>query len=60
MGIAIIDPITAEAYTSGGLLIRRLKPVNSYDLKLTYPAKQPRSELVRAFVEIVTQKLERL
>ena len=60
MGIAIIDPITAGAYTSGGVEIRRFIPAISYDLKMIYPAKQPRSERARAFAEMVTQKLERL
>ncbi len=38
MGIAIIDPITAEAYISDGVEICRFKTVNSYDLKMIYPA----------------------
>ena len=33
MGIAIIDRITAGAYTSDGVEIRRLIPAISYDLK---------------------------
>ena len=33
MGIAIFDPITAGAYTSGGVEIRRFIPAISYDLK---------------------------
>ena len=60
MGIAIINPIAAGAYTSGGVEIRRFIPAISYDLKMIYPAKQRQSERARAFAEMVTQKLERL
>ena len=60
MGIAIIDPITAGAYTSGGVEIRRFIPAISYELKMIYLAEQPWSEGARAFAEMVTQKLERL
>ena len=60
MGIAIFDPITAGAYTSGGVEIRRFIPAISYDLNMFCPAKQPRSERAGAFAEMVTQKLERL
>ena len=59
MGIAIIYPITAGAYTSGGVEIRRFIPAFSYDLKMIYPAKQPWSERARAFAEMLAQKLER-
>ena len=47
MGIAIIDPITAGAYASGGVEIRRFIPAISYDLKMIYPAKQRQSERER-------------
>ncbi len=60
MGIAIIDPITAGAYASGGVEIRRFIPAISYDLKMIYLAKQPCSERARAFAEMVTQNLEQL
>ena len=60
MGIAILDPITASAHESKSVVIRPFEPAIRYDLRVIYPAKQPRSDGAKAFVELVADKLRQI
>ena len=56
MGIAILNPISASAHESKSVVIRPFR----YDLWVIYPAKQPRSDGAKAFVELVADKLHQI
>ena len=60
MGNAILDPISASAYESKSVVIRPYEPAIRYDLRVIYPAKQPRSNGAKAFVELVADKLHKI
>jgi len=60
MGIAILDPITASAHESKAVVIRPFEPAIRYDLRMIYPAKQPRSDAAKAFAAMVEEKLKNL
>ena len=53
LGIAILYPISASAHESKSVVIRPNDPAIRYDLRVIYPAKQPRSDGAKAFVELV-------
>jgi DNA-binding transcriptional LysR family regulator len=57
MGVAILDPITAMAHQRDGVVLRRFAPSIPYALKIVYPASRPRSDRVRAFVDLVRDTL---
>ena len=58
MGNAILDPISA--HESKSVVIRPYEPAIRYDLLVIYPAKQPRSNGAKAFVELVADKLHQI
>lgn len=60
LGAAILDPITASSHEDGTVAIRKFEPAISYDLKLIFPARQPRSERAVAFADLIIQNLQKL
>jgi DNA-binding transcriptional LysR family regulator len=57
-GVSILDPLTARAYEGRGIVVRRFEPPVPYELKLVYPAAQPRAERVLSFVALLRGTLE--
>ncbi len=59
-GVAILDQITAKAYSGQDIAIREFSPTIEYELKLIYPANRARHDRVQAFSELVHQEIELL
>src|SRR5580704_15120304 len=60
LGLSILDPLTANAYEGRGIVIRRFEPAVPYELKVVYPAHQPRAERALSFVELLRGTLKTL
>ncbi len=52
-GVSIIDPITAADYHNRGVVIRPFRPCIPFEIGILWPALQPRSALVEAFITLL-------
>ncbi|MDR3534178.1 MAG: LysR substrate-binding domain-containing protein [Rhodopila sp.] len=58
MGVSVLDPLTARAYAGPTLAIRPFEPAVPYELKLIFPAGQPRSDRASAFATLLREQME--
>lgn len=58
VGVSIVDALTAWAYEGRGVTVRPFEPAVQYELKLIYPAGQPRSERVAALAQLLRSHLQ--
>jgi DNA-binding transcriptional LysR family regulator len=59
VGIAIVDPFTADAFKADGVVCLPLRPAVRYDYGLAFPAHRPRPQLVTAFTSMLTEAITR-
>jgi DNA-binding transcriptional LysR family regulator len=57
MGASILDPLTARAYAGPSLALRAFEPAVPYELKLVFPAGQPRGDRAVAFAALLGEHL---
>lgn len=58
IGVSVVDALTAWAYEGRGVVVRPFEPAVPYELKVIYPAGQPRTERVTALVALLHQHLQ--
>ena len=51
VGVALVDPISAEDFRTRGLAIRPFAPTIAYDFAVFHPADRPLSRLSRSFAD---------
>jgi len=51
VGVALVDPISAEDFKSRGLTAKAFVPTIAYDFAIFHPADRPMSRLSKSFVE---------
>lgn len=59
LGIAIVDPFTANEFRQRGIVARRLRPAVPYDTALAFPANRPRAKLALEFGKLLTDAIKR-
>lgn len=59
VGIAVVDPFTAEDFSGRGIVTRPFKPAIMHDIGILYPASQPRSRVTEEFALILKRELDR-
>nr|WP_299244855.1 LysR substrate-binding domain-containing protein [uncultured Halomonas sp.] len=60
LGMAILDPISAQAFGSGGVTLRPFAPALGEDFALLTPRDQPASRLAQEFIGLFRERHARL
>ncbi|HZZ95118.1 MAG TPA: LysR substrate-binding domain-containing protein [Usitatibacter sp.] len=58
-GLSIVDPFTAEEYSTRGVVVRRFEPALQFQVAALYPAHRAPSPVAREFIEGFAAYLER-
>ena len=56
LGVSVVDPFTASAFTGRGLVIRPFRPVIRFDFGLLLPMQRPTSLVAREFLEALHRR----
>jgi DNA-binding transcriptional LysR family regulator len=59
VGIAVVDPFTANEFQSRGIVCRRLRPAVPYDTALAFAAQRPRPQLAVEFGRLLASAIGR-
>jgi DNA-binding transcriptional LysR family regulator len=57
-GASIVDPITAEDFSSRGVVARRFRPSITYDIGIIQPRRRPIARLTRSLVEELERSMQ--
>lgn len=60
VGVAVLDALTAAAYEGKGMIVRPFEPVIPYELKIIFPANEPRTDRAKAFSILLRQHMQNL
>ncbi|ALG74478.1 hypothetical protein VY88_20200 [Azospirillum thiophilum] len=58
LGVSVVDPFTASAFTAKGLAIRPFRPVIRFDFGLLLPMRRPTSLVAREFMQALHRRAE--
>lgn len=58
VGASVLDPVTARAYQSAGIALRRYEPAVPYELKLVHSASRVTAGPASAFAELLRSHLQ--
>lgn len=60
VGVSVVDALTAWAYESRGVVVRRFEPAVPYELKLIHAAGVPRTDRAKALSRLLRRHLQAL
>ncbi len=60
VGVSVLDALTASAYEGNGVIVRPFEPVIPYELKIVFPAIEPRTDRAKAFSFLLRQHMQNL